>query len=236
MKRVYAIYRKNKKQVYAIYRKNKKQVYAIYRKNKKQVYAIYRKNKKRVYAISNRCQYLKNRLKSHLLYRWMANFGLACFYSIHVGLHVHRLLTFFVGLSLSSLIFLYSYPIPYPDHPDVLLSSDARPILPIKASDELRAFEPIISEFQLWFMVNATFCLALSMITFFPKINFEYSVAGIGYVYFGIWLLFSIALMIEHLWYMFNNKNMVADYRAKPAQSDGDSTGKKHFPAHIWYI
>ncbi|KAL3635876.1 hypothetical protein CASFOL_020423 [Castilleja foliolosa] len=202
----------------------------------KRVYAIYRKNKKRVYAISNRCQYLKNRLKSHLLCRWMANFGLACFYSIHVGLHVHCFLTFLVGLSVSSLIYLYSYYIPYSDVPDMLLSSDARPILPIKASDEFSPFEPIISEFQLWYYVNTLLCVAISM-TFIPKINFDLPVAGTGYIYFGTWLLYTIALMIEHHWSMLTNKNMVADYRAKAAQSDElehPFEAKKHFPELIW--
>ncbi|KAL3635251.1 hypothetical protein CASFOL_019798 [Castilleja foliolosa] len=194
---------------------------------------------KRFYAISKRYQYFTDNLKSQLLYRWMANFGLAFFYSIQVGLHGHCFLTFLVGLSLSSLIFLFSYSIPYADHPDVLVSSDARPILPIKASDELRSFEPIISEFQLWYMVNAIFCVALSM-TFLPKINIDIPGAGIGYIYLGTWLLYTIALMIEHKWSLLTNKNMVADYLAKAklehSYAQVPVEPMKRHAGDIWYF
>ncbi|KAL3636113.1 hypothetical protein CASFOL_020660 [Castilleja foliolosa] len=107
----------------------------------------------RVYAISNRLQYYKDKLKGQFRHRWISTFVLACFYAIRVYLHGYLLVTFCLAVSVTSLTSLLLYHVIHPGHPDDLqVSSNAPPILPIKESDELRPFEPLLNEFTFWYV------------------------------------------------------------------------------------
>ncbi|GFP88357.1 protein rer1a [Phtheirospermum japonicum] len=79
----------------------------------------------------------------------MATFVLACFYALRVYLHGYCVVTFFMGIALSIVVcFFLSSRV----DPDLLVSSDAPSILPTKASDELRPFDPALPEFNFWYV------------------------------------------------------------------------------------
>ncbi|KAL3636447.1 hypothetical protein CASFOL_020994 [Castilleja foliolosa] len=127
--------------------------------------------------IQKRLQYCSDKLQPQFRYRWMATFVLVCFYALRVYLYGYCILTFFLGMSISTLVmFLLSSRI----DPDLVVSSDAPSILPTKASDELRPFVPCLPEFEFWCIVNKILCVALCL-TFIPILNLP----GIWYVHKG---------------------------------------------------
>ncbi|KAL3636112.1 hypothetical protein CASFOL_020659 [Castilleja foliolosa] len=149
----------------------------------------------RVYAIKNRLQYYKDKLKGQFRHRWISTFVLACFYAIRVYLHGYLAVTFVLGISLTSLTSLLLFSVIHPDHPDdLLVLSNAPPILPMKESDELRPFVPLLPEFNFWCIVNMLFCVALPM-TFIPKLN--YHIPGLGYIVFSAWLFLTLLLLFD---------------------------------------
>ncbi|KAL3636082.1 hypothetical protein CASFOL_020632 [Castilleja foliolosa] len=178
----------------------------------------------RVYAIKNRLQYYSDKLKGQFRYRWISTFVLACFYGLRVYLHGYYILvTFIMGLVLSSCMIFFLTSVYMDDDPDQdpSVSSDAPPLLPIKASDELRPFVPMIPELRFWWLVNTVLCVGLSL-TFFPRLNLHIPVAGAGYFYFGFWILFNVIMLIDHRRFMIKHKFFPFYYGDK---KNGDTKG-----------
>ncbi|KAL3635957.1 hypothetical protein CASFOL_020504 [Castilleja foliolosa] len=144
--------------------------------------------------IKNRLQYYSDKLKPQFYYRWMVTFVLACFYAIRVYLYGYYFLTYLLGIILTFLVnFLLTTYID--DDPDEPVSLDAPPILPTKASDELRPFVPFLPEYNFWCKVNKVLCVFLGLTFIIPSINFP---AGVWYVYLIIWLYYTALVLIQH--------------------------------------
>ncbi|KAL3636018.1 hypothetical protein CASFOL_020565 [Castilleja foliolosa] len=149
----------------------------------------------RIYAISNRFQYYSDKLKPQFRPRWISTFVLACFYAIRFYLHGYYVVTFFLGVLLSSFTILFLSSIIHHDKP---VSPEAPPILPIKATDQLRPFVPFLNEFTFWIIVNTKLCVASSL-TFIPKLNLDMPVYPYGYILFGGWIFFTLMLVLDQL-------------------------------------
>ncbi|KAL3635784.1 hypothetical protein CASFOL_020331 [Castilleja foliolosa] len=148
------------------------------------------------YAIKNKSQYFSDKLKGQFRYRWMTTFILACFYAVRVYLHGYCIITFQLGLFLSSNFRFFISSVVREDGSDLLpVSSD-----PLKTSDKFRPFVPVMPEYEFWRIVNTVFCVALLM-TFIPDFNFPVSAAEVEGC-FIIWLLVTTVLLVGQLAYM----------------------------------
>ncbi|KAL3635436.1 hypothetical protein CASFOL_019983 [Castilleja foliolosa] len=123
----------------------------------------------KIMMMKNRSQYYSDQLKPKIFYRWVATFVLACFYAGQAYHRGHCLLTFLLGMSLTILtdFFLSSYIDEDLDQP---VSPGTPPILPTKASDELRPFVPFLPEYNFWCNVNKLLCVFIGL-SFIPNIR-----------------------------------------------------------------
>ncbi|KAL3635852.1 hypothetical protein CASFOL_020399 [Castilleja foliolosa] len=159
-----------------------------------------------VYAVKSKVkskfQYYSDELNLRFRSRWMATFVLVCFYAIRVYNRGYTIITFCMGMLLSSLVDRFLTSAIDPEYLDEPVSPDAPPILPIKEYDELIPFVPRLPEFRFWRNFNIILCVALSM-TFIPKHDHKNSSSS--YILFGFWFLSTafraillIGFMIEY--------------------------------------
>ncbi|KAL3636158.1 hypothetical protein CASFOL_020705 [Castilleja foliolosa] len=138
-------------------------------------------------------QYYSDKLNGQFRYRWISTFVLACFYGIRVYLHGYVIITLFVGMILSGFLVQFLSSVIKSDDPDQD-PSDGPPILPIKESDELRPFVPVLPEYNFWCCVHTVLCVALPL-TFVPKLN-PPTHPWVKYFYFGFWIVFTVVQLL----------------------------------------